>query len=257
MVGAMAVLPLNPAEVTVLCAIALVAHNLIVESTVQQKAGTPWWWMLAVRLGSGAVVGALVAWSIAALEGAGLPALWLRIVPVASEAPATAPAAMSAGEFLARWARDAFGVIVKLVTLVTAMMVGTEWIRASGLMQRLERACLPLLRFFGLSERLAYPWLTAQILGVAFGAGLLIEEMRDRASYPPRAVRDLHTSIGVSHSVFEDTILLVSLGASLFWIMVPRLLWAALVVRVLRPLPFGLHSSTGIVPGSSGARGGA
>lgn len=248
LVGAMAVLGLSPAQVTVISAMALVAHNLIVECTVQHKAGTPWWWMLAVRLAGSVLVGLAVGWSVAWLQSIHAPALWIRFLPT------TPLSALPVDEgflaFLNGWARQAFFLVLKLVLIVTAMMIATEWIRARGLLARLETICRPILRFFGLSDRVAYLWLTAQILGVAFGAGLLIEEVRGRSVYKPREIRDLHTSIGLSHSVFEDTIILASIGASIFWIIVPRILLAALAVRILRPVTSALPPQPALGDGS-------
>lgn len=238
--GAMAVLPLSAGDITILSAIALVAHNLIVECTVQDRAGTPWWWMLIVRLACGAVVGLVVAWSIAGLEWLHAPALWLRFVP---GSPHTlVPESGTFGDFVIGWARQASSLVIKMVLIVTAMMIATEWIRSAGIMARLERSCRPALRLLGLADPVAYPWLTAQLLGVAYGAGLLIEEFRDNGGYRPWDVRALHTSIGISHSLFEDTVILAALGASLFWIIVPRILIAALAVRIVKPVPWGVRA---------------
>jgi spore maturation protein SpmB len=179
---------------------------------------------------------------VAGLQSAGWPALWLRL-PAAAAQPAV-PAGGDFLGFLTAWARDAFRLTVKIVLIVTAMMVGTEWIRSRGLMEKLERASRPALRFLGLSDGVAFPWLMAQIVGVAFGGGLLLEEMR-RREIDPREVRALHTSIGVSHSVLEDTIVLAAVGASLFWIILPRILLAAVLVRVVRPLSIGLRRARG------------
>jgi spore maturation protein SpmB len=254
MVGAMAVLPLSGAQVTVLCAMALVAHNLIVECSVQDKAGTPWWWMLLVRLAGSALVGMVVAWSVDWLQSIHAPALWLRFAPATSSS--TTAEAESLAAFISGWGRQALKLVIKLVIIVTAMMIGTEWIRAKGILARLEIVCRPFLRFFGLSDHLAYLWLTAQILGVAFGSGLLIEEMRQRPTHQPRQVRDLHTSIGLSHSVLEDTIVLASVGASIFWIIVPRILLAAAAVRILRPLPSALRAAGWPGPARADRKGG-
>jgi hypothetical protein len=238
LLGAMAVIPLEPTAVTVMGAMALVAHNLIIETTVQDRTGTPWWWMLLVRIFSSLVVGLIVAWSLTALQARHLPALWLRFIP--SEAHTSVPAAGGFWPFLAGWSREALRLMGKIILVVTAMMIGTEWIRSRGYMEKLERAVRPLLSFLGLSRTVAFPWLTAQILGVTFGGGLLIEELKVR-TIEEKDVRALHTSIGISHSVFEDTILLAAVGASVFWIIVPRLLVAVVMVRLVRPVPWGLR----------------
>jgi hypothetical protein len=44
----------------------------------------------------------------------------------------------------------------------------------------------------------------------------------------------LNSHIAVSHSLLEDTLLFVAVGASLFWITVPRIILAALVVWIKR-----------------------
>jgi len=240
LVGAMAVIPATPEALTTVSAMALVAHNLIIEGAVQHRTGTPWWFAVGIRLLTMLAVGAVVAWSVSALQSGGANALWIRL-PAPSTLHAV-PAGGSFAGFLAAWVGEAARLTVKIVLIVTAMMIGTEWLRASGLMGKLERASRPLLRFLGLSDDVAFPWLTAQIVGVAFGGGLLLEEMRERR-IDPRDVRALHTSIGISHSLAEDTVVLAAVGASVFWIIVPRILLAAIVVRLVRPLPFGLRAT--------------
>lgn len=72
---AMAMIPLEPTAMTVMGTMALVAHNLIIEATAQDRIGTPWWWMLFVRLVSSRIAGLIVAWSQTALPSRHLPAL--------------------------------------------------------------------------------------------------------------------------------------------------------------------------------------
>lgn len=244
LIGAMAMLPLSPEAVTTLSAMALVAHNLIIEGAVQHRTGTPWWFAVGIRLFSMLLVGTIVAWSVAALQAAEWPALWFRLP--APSTTASVPETGGLGLFLAEWGRGALRLSVKIILIVTAMMIGTEWLRSRGHMETLERASRPLLRFLGLSRIVAFPWLTAQIVGVAFGGGLLLEEMRER-QIPAKEVRALHTSIGISHSLLEDTVILAAIGASLFWIIVPRVLLAALMVRVIRPLSLGLRRAGAVI----------
>lgn len=241
LVGAMAVLPMSVEEVTILSAMVLVAHNLFVECAVQDRSGAPWRWTLAVRLAGMAVIGLVVAWSIAGLQALELPSIGPRIVP--GDPRSAVPAAGTLAEFLKSWALQAVHLVAKLTLLITAMMVVTEWIRARGILAELERRSDPMLRFLGLRRPLAFPWLTSQVLGVTLGSGLLIEEMRERSRHDPRDVRALHTSIAISHSLFEDTILVAAMGASLLWIIAPRILLAAVAVRATSRVQHGLRAA--------------
>jgi len=71
--------------------------------------------------------------------------------------------------------------------------------------------------------------MTGIFFGLAYGAGVLIAEARAGHVDKDALVR-LNLSLGISHSLIEDTFLFVAIGASLFWVLVPRMVAAALMV---------------------------
>jgi len=226
-VAAMAVLPLTADQITILAVLSLTAHNLVVESAVQDRTGTPWWQMILARL----LTAALLAWIAALALARGDPSS-----PAAPTAAAVVSAHASLESFLLGWARSAGELILKIVLILLGLMLLTEWMRRRDVYRRLARVLRPLLRFLGLADSVAFLWITAAVLGLAYGSGLLMEEAKEPGRYRPDELRDLNVSIGVCHSLIEDSALLVACGASLFWITVPRLLAAALAVRVVRIL---------------------
>jgi len=226
-VAAMAILHLSTAQVTVLALMTLTAHNLPVETTVQHRTGTPWWLNLIARVGTSAVLGWIAAF---ALHAAGGDSALQGAAVTAAEAPAHAGFVA----FLAHWAVSAGKLAAKVLVILLALMLLTEWMRARDVYHRIAQPLRPLLAFMGLSASVAFLWITAMVLGLAYGSGLLMEEAREPGRYRAVDLRDLNISIGVCHSVLEDTALLASLGASLFWITLPRLIAAALVVRAVR-----------------------
>ncbi|MEA3223158.1 MAG: hypothetical protein U9P49_08350 [Thermodesulfobacteriota bacterium] len=40
----------------------------------------------------------------------------------------------------------------------------------------------------------------------------------------------LNMSLGINHAIIEDTLLFVAIGASFFWVLMPRMIAAALAV---------------------------
>lgn len=225
-VAAMTILPLTPAQVTVVSLMMLTSHNLPVECTVQHKTGTPWWLSVTVRMLTAAALG----WICAAI-----------IIPHATRGeiaaiPTTHVAHVGFVAFLKHWALSAGKLALKIFLILLGLMLVTEWMRAQDIYHRLARPMRPVLRFMGLAPSVAFLWITAMVLGLAYGSGLLMEEAREPGRYRAAELRDLNISIGICHSVLEDTALLCALGAGLLWITVPRFIAAATVVRLTHVL---------------------
>lgn len=224
-IAAMSILHLSASQITVLALMALTAHNLPVESTVQHRTGTPWWLTLLTRLTASAILGWIAALALHAAGGDGRDA--------GAQAAAIGAARPGFGPFLSHWAIGAGKLASKVLVILLALMLLTEWMRAHDIYHRIASPLRPLLAFMGLPGSVAFLWVTAMVLGLAYGSGLLMEEAREPGRYSPQDLRSLNVSIAVCHSVLEDTALFVAVGASLLWILVPRFLAAALVVRLI------------------------
>jgi len=84
----------------------------------------------------------------------------------------------------------------------------------------------------GLDQRAGILWLTAVVFGLAYGAAVIVEEVKEGALSPEELTR-LHLSIGINHSMVEDPTLFLSLGLSAFWLWIPRLITAIVAVHLL------------------------
>ncbi|HWR68230.1 MAG TPA: hypothetical protein VN416_04350, partial [Desulfomonilia bacterium] len=89
----------------------------------------------------------------------------------------------------------------------------------------------PFAYINGLPGKASFMWMTGIFFGLAYGAGVLIAEARAGHVDKDSLVR-LNLSLGISHSLIEDTALFVAIGASLFWVLVPRMVAAAVMVWV-------------------------
>jgi hypothetical protein len=83
----------------------------------------------------------------------------------------------------------------------------------------------------GVDRRVGLLWLTAAIFGLSYGAAVIVEEARE-GQFSPEELSRLQLSIGVNHSMIEDPALFLPLGLSPFWLWVPRLVAAILVVHL-------------------------
>jgi hypothetical protein len=72
-------------------------------------------------------------------------------------------------------------------------------------------------------------WLTGVLFGIAYGGAVIVQEAA-REKFPKADIEKLHLSIGVNHSVIEDPVLFLAFGLHPFWMWIPRLLAAVLIV---------------------------
>ena len=217
---------LSVAQISVLSAMILVAHALPVEVRIARESGCRFPFQAAVRL-----VGAfLLGWILHGIYSLGG---WLqgpsRVLWQGQPEPDPA---------LSAWIVDQvinlaliFGIILGLIALMRFL----SWIKVIDLVVRLLG---PLLRFLGIGREAASLTMVGMTMGLTYGGGLIIHEARS-GRVPPRDVFAAVTLMGLSHSLIEDTLLLLALGAHLSAILWGRLIFALLATALLiRLLPF-------------------
>ena len=69
----------------------------------------------------------------------------------------------------------------------------------------------------------------ANFLGLAYGAAVMIEET-EQGKIAQRDVDLLNHHIAVSHSNLEDLLLFFAAGGLFWWMLLPRLCWAIILV---------------------------
>jgi hypothetical protein len=223
-IAAATTVPLTYAQLNVLAIMVLTAHNLPIESAIASRSGASGPRVSLVRLLVSVLLGAL---------------LW-QILRHGSLATTAAPHAVTAGEnasfaaFALAWLLENAKLILKIFAIVVALTIATDLMRAYGVFDVLARFLRPLMALLGLSERVTFLWLTGTFLGLSYGSGLIIQEARTPGRFRRGDLRDLHVSIGIAHSLLEDTLLFAAVGVSPLFVLVPRPVAAALAVRAGR-----------------------
>jgi len=217
--AAMTAVPFTVKQLNIFAVMMLVGHNFLVESTVQDRTGMRWWKITGLRLA--------VSFLLAALLNVLLPAeghAKLLFGAVHDH--------LELGPMLWAWALRAARLIAMIAAIVLSLTVTMQLLREFGWFNRLAAALNPLMKVFGLTKNVSFLWVTANLLGLAYGAGLIMNESRSGA-YTAEELRDLNSSIGISHSLLEGTIIFLGLGANLVILVVPRLVAAIVVVHLL------------------------
>ena len=129
-------------------------------------------------------------------------------------------------------------ITVLLTAIIIPLMVGLALLKDSHLLDRAAGFLQPLMQRLKLSNRAAYPLLAGLFLGIIFGSGVIIAFAGD-GSLTKRDLTLVLVFLGICHSIIEDTVVFIALGAN-WWVLISvRFLLAALaafaVSFLLRP----------------------
>lgn len=213
---------LSVADVTVFSALILFAHGLPIEQKIIQKAGPG---MIATTLLRvlGGLLYAFLLHHVLVATG------WLS----ASINPTWVP--MNATVGWVHYFRALGETMIWMLAILVVLSWSLELLRVTGLLELMMKALSPILRLAGIRGEAEHLTAVGLFLGISYGAGLLIREARSGA-ISPRQVFLSCVFMGFAHSVIEDTILVISLGADVYGVLGGRLAFAVAATAAIGAL---------------------
>ena len=209
-------LSLSMREITILAIMTVTAHNLFIETAVMKKAGSSAVKMILIRLGWAVVLGWTLNFILPVTGITGADHIADTIRP-------------SFSTMMGSWGLSTVGLMGKILLLVCGIMVIQRLMEEFKVMHFMSRLLSPLMRFFGLSDETSFLWIVVNIAGYAYGAAVIMDKVNN-GKMKPREADLFNHHASLCHSLFEDTALYLAIGVPLFWLTVPRLLAATMVV---------------------------
>jgi spore maturation protein SpmB len=216
-----ATLTLGIREITILAIMCLISHSLIIETAVQKKTGSSVAVMLCVRIGM-SFFAAFLLNCLLPKAGFGLSHPTEHVVVF-----------HSIGDVFIIWLKNSIALIIKVSLILYGLFILQNILSEFGWIEILARVFAPVMSFFGLSRNVSFLWFVAQTLGLAYGSAVVIEQVENHTVTRQEA-NLFNYHVAVNHSLLEDTLLFVSIGVPLLWIVIPRIGLALLVVWMRR-----------------------
>lgn len=213
---------LSAADVTVFSALILFAHGLPIEQKIIQQAGPGMIATTVLRL-AGGLLYALLLHHVLATTG------WLS-APVD---PAWIP--LGATPDWAHYLRGLAETMVWMLVILVVLSWSLELLKVTGVLALLMKALSPVLRLAGIRGEAEHLTAVGLFLGISYGAGLLIREAQSGA-ISPRQIFLSCVFMGFAHSVIEDTLIVISLGADVYGVLVGRVVFAIAATAILAAL---------------------
>jgi spore maturation protein SpmB len=221
---------LSVADVTIFSALILFGHALPIEQKIIQQAG-PGIVVSTVLRFAGGLLFAFLLHQVFSATG------WLS-APVA---PAWIP--ISATPDWLEYLRGLAETMLWMLVILVVLSWGLEILKVTGVLALLMKALSPVLRLAGIRGEAEHLTAVGLFLGISYGAGLLIREAQSGA-VSPRQIFLSCVFMGFAHSVIEDTLIVLALGADIYSVLVARVVFAVVATAVIAAVLGNLSDRT-------------
>lgn len=233
-IAIIATLPLTLREITILALMCLITHNLPIECAVQRRSGTPFWQTLVIRLTfsilGGILLNLILPESLALLDNS-----TTNTTEVYNKSQFS-----TLNSQLLHWLTNTLSLCIKIILIITALMYGQFILKRYGIINKIARPLAPLMRLCGLQPSSAFLWLVAQIVGLTYGAGIMAQEIEESGADREELHR-INLHICVNHSLIEDTAIFCMLGVAWYFLVIPRLIFAIIIVQTYNLVKRNIH----------------
>ncbi|MEK0290161.1 nucleoside recognition domain-containing protein [Caldifermentibacillus hisashii] len=221
-IGGILTLDLTVKEVFIIAVMLSFSHNLLIETSVALKSGVKLWVVLSVRIGL-----ALVAAFIINLVWPGGSEMAQYGLITANE---TAPVGMAA-IFLAGLQKAVLGAL-QLAMIVIPLMIGIQILKDLKWLNVFTGWMAPVTRGLGMNENTALVLTAGLIFGLAYGAGVLLQAVKEDGVSKKDATLAFIFLVAC-HAVVEDTLIFVPLGIPVFPLFIIRLCTAIALTLIV------------------------
>jgi len=218
------------AEVSILACMMLIAHTLPIEARIAQKAGVRLWFTLSFRIILAFVFGFIlhIIFSTFHLFQGKNVMIW--------QPGYTDPT-------LFEWAISQVGYYFMIFLIILSLTIFLRILKNTGALERINNFLKPGMRFLGMSKNAAIIPIIGNTLGLAYGGGVIVKEAKNKSI----SKKDIFLSLsflGLSHSLIEDTLLTLAIGASIFAIFFGRIAFTIIVIVILAKIVNMLSKKT-------------
>ena len=118
--------------------------------------------------------------------------------------------------------------ILNMAKIIIPLMIIMEILKDAKILEKISKKLKPIAKVFDISNEAVFPLVTGIIFGLAYGAGIIIESVKEN----DLRKKDLYVLIIfliACHAIFEDTFIFGALGANLWLLFSTRLILAIIV----------------------------
>ncbi|MCZ4695824.1 nucleoside recognition protein [Ancylomarina euxinus] len=218
-VAVLTTLALPVRDGTILAVMCLISHGFLIETAILKKTGSSATRMLLLRLVSSFIVGAV-----------------LNFILPGSPSDGTFSYQTQNGDLtqaIIEWLPQIGVTLLKIVILVNALLIVQRCLEEFGILKYLTKPLSPLMKLMGLPKESSFLWVVGNTIGLAYGSAVMLQKVEE-GQLKQKECDLLNHHLAISHSQLEDPLLFLSLGYSIPVLIIPRFLFAIILVWLRR-----------------------
>ena len=212
-------LELSVAQVSVVGILILLSHSVLIEGAVAKMVGVSWRLTISLKLGGGLLLAALVNWGYTTFDYQQQAAVLLW----QSERKELS---------IMQWGIEQLQLLLSIFFIISTLIILLRILKKIGVERLLQKLLSPLFKLLNITKDASNITITGITLGLSYGAGLLISEVK-KCKMSKKDVLLSISFLSLAHSLIEDTLLILLLGADVMAILWIRIIFAICLVALL------------------------
>jgi len=212
-------LELSVAQVSVIGILILISHSVPIEGAVAKMVGVSWRLTISLKLGGGLLLAALVNWFYTAMDYQQQAAVLLWQHEIKEQT-------------LMQWGLDQLQMLISIFFIISTLIILLRILKKIGVESLLQKLLSPIFKLLSITKDASNITITGITLGLSYGAGLLISEIK-KGHIGKKDVLLSISFLSLAHSLIEDTLLILLLGADVIAILWLRVIFAIVIVALL------------------------
>lgn len=221
-IGAIVSFDFTVKEVFIMAMFLSFSHNLFIESAVAARVGVSMWLIISVRLGL-AFLSAII---INLVWSGGSESAQYGII-------SSSDVVLNGwGEIFLHGLTTAAIAVIQLSLIIFPLMIVTQFFREKGWLEKLAKMFAPFTRFLGMKENTSFTLVTGLTIGLAMGAGVMIQAVKeDNVSHKDMVLALIF--LVSCHAVVEDTVIFIPLGIPVLPLLIIRFIAAVILTMTI------------------------
>lgn len=214
-VAVLTLLQLPLREGMILATMCLVSHGFIIETAVMKRTGSSAIGINLVRIAG--------SFAVAFILNLVMPGSFSGVDVVYN------PVKIPFMDAVYNWFSSISVTVLKIFILVNILLFLQQLMEEFGWIRIFEKPLAPVMKLMGLPKSTTFSWVVANIVGLAYGSAIMIDQ-REKGRMTKEDADLLNHHISISHSQLEDPLLFLTLGYTLHWLIWPRVIVAVAAV---------------------------